>query len=147
MKNFKNNKTHVLMPFSPSIKKQGFTNWSLITKVLGVEFENLDDLDKSIKAYCTNLHPYKFDVIHSLAQNRNKFELISLLNQIKGLALNLPKYLTQPIPLLVQGENATIFMSQMQIAAILANAFLCTFPFRTHRNNEYKLFPIFNFAK
>ncbi|KAI9193663.1 cytosolic poly glycohydrolase [Polychytrium aggregatum] len=63
------------------------------------------------------------------------------------LALELPKVLEQPIPLLKIGENKAITLSQRQIASLLANAFFCTFPRRNdHRkSSEYGTFPSIHF--
>lgn len=55
--------------------------------------------------------------------------------------------ITNPIPLLKQNHNHSISFSQMQIACLLANAFLCTFPHRndTNRSSEYSSYPLINF--
>lgn len=71
----------------------------------------------------------------------------NLLPKIIKLALKLPNLITSPVPLLKQHSNQSISFSQMQIACLLANAFLCTFP---HRNgstmqSEYSSYPQINF--
>lgn len=70
-----------------------------------------------------------------------------LLPKITKLALQLPILVTNPIPLLKQNHNHSISFSQMQIACLLANAFLCTFPHRndTNRSSEYSSYPLINF--
>uniref|UniRef100_A0A667X990 poly(ADP-ribose) glycohydrolase n=1 Tax=Myripristis murdjan TaxID=586833 RepID=A0A667X990_9TELE len=53
----------------------------------------------------------------------------------------------QAIPLLQKGQTASIILSQVQIACLLANAFYCTFPHRntSHPNAEYHNYPTINF--
>lgn len=71
----------------------------------------------------------------------------SLLPKIIKLALQLPTLVTSPIPLLKQNQSHSISLSQMQIACLLANAFLCTFPHRnvTNWQSEYSSYPLINF--
>ncbi|CAG2182568.1 unnamed protein product, partial [Oppiella nova] len=93
---------------------------------------------------------YSFDVLHDLlyakssADERNQF-FDEILPQMIQLALRLPHIVTQSVPLLRQRHNTTLFLSQHQIACLLANAFFCTFPKRSQTNVEYKNFPIANF--
>lgn len=44
------------------------------------------------------------------------------------MALALPSLLTQPIPLLAPQRDASISLTQRQIACLMCNAFFCTFP-------------------
>jgi len=71
----------------------------------------------------------------------------NLLPKIIKLALQLPTLITNPIPLLKQNNNHSISFSQIQIACLLANAFLCTFPHRNDMNwqSEYSSYPLINF--
>lgn len=73
----------------------------------------------------------------------------SLLPKVVQLALQLPDLVTGPIPLLKRQRNMTISLSQLQVASLLANAFLCTFPRRNSTNpqSEYGSFPYINFNK
>ncbi|RVE66186.1 hypothetical protein OJAV_G00124230 [Oryzias javanicus] len=52
------------------------------------------------------------------------------------------------IPLLQRGRPASITLSQVQIACLLANAFFCTFPHRNASNPsaEYHSYPSINFS-
>lgn len=54
----------------------------------------------------------------------------NILPGIINLALQLPDIVPCSIPLLKCGTARTLSMSQLQIACLLANAFLCTFPWR-----------------
>lgn len=67
---------------------------------------------------------------------------------IVGLALQLPDILPCALPLLKQGQNKSISLSQLQIASLLANAFLCTFPRRNEykQTSEYASYPSINFS-
>lgn len=71
----------------------------------------------------------------------------NLLPKVVKLALQLPTLITRPIPLLKQNHNHSISFSQLQIACLLANAFLCTFPHRNDSNlqSEYFSYPLINF--
>lgn len=44
------------------------------------------------------------------------------------LALRLPELFKEPTALLAMGEDRTLKLTQEQIASLLANGFLCTFP-------------------
>ncbi|ESP04028.1 hypothetical protein LOTGIDRAFT_110075, partial [Lottia gigantea] len=76
------------------------------------------------------------------------------LPEIIRLALLLPSLCTQaeilstltPIPLLKKFVNHSVSLSQQQIACLLANAFLCTFPRRNsrHKGSEYSNYPDIN---
>jgi len=95
---------------------------------------------------------WKFSVLHLLftevfsEEETNGF-FSTLLPQIVQLALQLPTLLTAPIPLLVQHRNRMLSFSQLQIASLLANAFLCTFPRRNTAKwqSEYANYPDINF--
>ena len=75
--------------------------------------------------------------------------LSSLVPKITQLALQLPHLITGPIPLLKRQTNKLISFSQLQVASLLANAFLCTFPRRNSTNpqSEYGSFPFINFNR
>lgn len=66
---------------------------------------------------------------------------------IIDLALNLPRIIDKPIPLLKRGDNESVSLSKVQIACLLANAFLCTFPQRNLRTKfeDFKTYPSINF--
>ena len=51
-----------------------------------------------------------------------------ILPAIIRFAVSLPNTVTKPIPLLAAGSEQSVLLSQLQIACLLANAFLCTFP-------------------
>lgn len=83
-----------------------------------------------------------------LSEEETEMFFNHLLPKIIKLALKLPTLITNPIPLLKQNHNHSISFSQIQIACLLANAFLCTFP---HRNvsdwqSEYSSYPHINFT-
>jgi poly(ADP-ribose) glycohydrolase len=73
----------------------------------------------------------------------------TLLPQIIQLAVQLPALITAPVPLLVQHSSHMLSFSQLQIASLLANAFLCTFPRRNtaKRQSEYASYPDINFNR
>lgn len=50
------------------------------------------------------------------------------LPKIVELALRLPELIESPIPLLKKGKSHSLSLTQLQIASLLANGFLCTLP-------------------
>ena len=154
--NYKNDRFHVFMPFSKIVSKtvgplKGFVKapgvqyWTLIERALNRNFQTCDEVIEAIKSYNKSVSKYNFDVLKSYSQSNPEF--IKLMNEMIGLTLELPHFVPKSIPLLNRGKNAVLFLSQMQIACILANAFFCTFPLRTHQNEQYSTFPIFNLSK
>uniref|UniRef100_UPI00398ED415 poly(ADP-ribose) glycohydrolase-like n=1 Tax=Pristiophorus japonicus TaxID=55135 RepID=UPI00398ED415 len=155
---------HVKMPFSNSciqIKKrfgqcrseEKILRWEVIKEALKTDFATLGDLEHAIKQYnlkythtwtfsglCNYLEELSYDERHNLLAN--------VLPKMAKLALQLPRLCSKPIPLLKQGQNQAITMSQKQIACLLANAFFCTFPHRnsTQPRSEYSNFPNINFS-
>jgi poly(ADP-ribose) glycohydrolase len=97
---------------------------------------------------------WDFSVLHLLftevfSEDETNNFFSTLLPQIVQLALQLPAILTAPVPLLVQHSSHMLSFSQLQIASLLANAFLCTFPRRNtaKRQSEYAHYPDINFNR
>jgi len=97
---------------------------------------------------------WDFSVLHLLftevfSEEETSSFFSTLLPQIVRLALQLPTLLTAPIPLLVQHRSRMLSFSQLQIASLLANAFLCTFPRRNTAKfqSEYARYPDINFNR
>jgi poly(ADP-ribose) glycohydrolase len=77
--------------------------------------------------------PWDFSALHLLytevfSEDETSSFFSTLLPQIVQLALQLPVLLTACVLLLVQHRNHMLSFSQLQVASLLANAFLCTFP-------------------
>jgi poly(ADP-ribose) glycohydrolase len=55
----------------------------------------------------------------------------------------------QPPPVLRMGSNQSVTMSQQQAACLLACAFFCLFPYRSHheQSDKYKNFQDPNFSR
>lgn len=64
--------------------------------------------------------------------------------KIVKLALKIPDIIPGSLPLLRKGQSRSVSLSQLQISCILANAFLCTFPWRKDIAGS---FPGINFQK
>lgn len=75
------------------------------------------------------------DEVASKKENDRIFNHI-LPGIISSLALRLPEIVTQPPVLLSRQKTQSISVSQLQIASLLANAFLCTFPHRNTQTSE-----------
>ena len=146
---------HVKMPNSNRNRGIKFgqlvSKWEWIEKALLTEFQSVEQLEKAIKSYSPLFGIQRFDVLRELFDTCEEEERNNLFNEILpkmiGLALRLPLIVTQSVPLLRQRQNATLFLSQEQIACLLSNAFFCTFPRRSQHNDEYKNFQCFNFLR
>lgn len=68
---------------------------------------------------------------------------------IIDLAMRVPERLTRPPILLVRRKAQSLSLSQSQIASLLANAFLNTFPRRNtqKKQSEFSSYPDINFIK
>lgn len=64
----------------------------------------------------------------STDEYRSQFFKLTMPHIIE-LALKLPRLVTRPLPLLRSGTTRKITLTQGQIASLLANAFLCAFPY------------------
>ncbi|XP_016942495.2 poly(ADP-ribose) glycohydrolase [Drosophila suzukii] len=155
---------HVRLPCAPESKyprenPDGSTTidsrWGMIERALLQPIESSEELQAAILSYNTTYRDqWHFRALHQLldeeldeSESRVFFE--DLLPRIIRLALRLPDLIQSPVPLLKQHKNASLSLSQQQIACLLANAFLCTFPRRNtlKRKSEYSTFPDINFNR
>lgn len=127
--------------------------WDIIKESLKKPIANSYDLEEAILTYNTHyarrwnfygLHSY-FNDHCSEDETRSFFE--SVLPRVIDLALSLPSLVTHALPLLKKQLDYSVSLSQQQVACLLANAFLCTFPRRNARgvNSEYASYPSINF--
>ncbi|PIK41639.1 putative poly(ADP-ribose) glycohydrolase [Apostichopus japonicus] len=155
---------HVRMPCSSenlypveaeSGKKEVKSRWELIQSSLLHVLSSSVDLEESILHYNTRYNKrWNFEALHHyftevLDREESSYFFASVLPGMVQLALELPNICTQPIPLLKQNINQTIFLSQQQLASLLANAFFCTFPRRNaqQKKSEYAAYPDINFNR
>lgn len=153
---------HVRLPFSKesqfaeideSGNKSLKPRWDLIEESLLQPILTSRDLEKAIKKYNSRYEDiWKFTALHQLFDNFLPPDEVTmffhkLLPAIINIALQLPQLIQSPIPLLKKGMNQSISLSQQQVASLLANAFLCTFPLRNtdKRNSEFASYPKINF--
>eukprot|EP01132_Coremiostelium_polycephalum_P001124 gene1124-1429_t len=116
------------------------SKWYLINTVLIGKIKDSEELEEAIKSMnprCNwnfqGLHDY-FETECSEMETKEFFE--KTLPFIIKLALSLPKLCPKPIPLLGKSVDREIILSQKQVASLLANAFLCTFPRQGNTNNN-----------
>lgn len=155
---------HVRMPFSEHslypVQEGGEENqlrqrWELVQEALLKTIMSSQQLEAVILSYNSKYSErWDFSVLHLLftevfSEDETSNFFSTLFPQIVQLALQLPSVLTAPIPLLVQHCNHMLSFSQLQIASLLANAFLCTFPRRNtaKRQSEYARYPDINFNR
>lgn len=128
--------------------------WELIYQALSNPINNSYDLEEAIMTYNSRyskkwnfggLHAYFSKVCQ--AEERHDFFTI-VLPQLIVLALKLPHLVTHAVPLLKKQQDYSLSMSQQQIACLLANAFLCTFPLRNSSSptSEFFKYPSINFS-
>ncbi|XP_017298683.2 poly(ADP-ribose) glycohydrolase [Diaphorina citri] len=150
-------KHHVHLPFSQKSLIQLEENtvrkrWEVIQEALLRPITNSKQLEEVICSY--NNKKWKFPALHylfrtELDQLETDIFFKQLLPKIINLALRLPNVLQCGIPLLKAHSNHSITLSQLQIASLLANAFLCTYPRRNSNQPEsqYANFPCINFSR
>lgn len=128
--------------------------WSLIRTALSQHIRTSYELEEAILSYNTKYcKTWRFNGLHKMfedvdeANSRSFFA--DILPGIIRLALASPDLVPSAIPLLKRGMNKSISFSQEQIASLLANAFLCTFPRRNAqgKRSEYRSFPDINFNR
>lgn len=153
---------HVRMPCSdqslyPVVDNNGVSHlkkrWEMIENALSKPIRNSHELGSAILSYNTNFrNTWKFRGLHKLfneylEEEETRYFFDVTLPEIIKLALDLPKLVQAPIPLLKQHKNFSVSLSQQQIASLLANAFFCTFPRRnaTKKTSEYASYPFINF--
>ncbi len=128
--------------------------WDLIIDALtGSKISSSGDLADAILKYNAG-DKFDFSGLHQFFRNvlspsESGHFFRNTLPAIKEACFGVQSQITQPIPLLKVGQNRSVTMSQRQIFALLANAFLCTFPRRnpvpSDRNHEYANYPTINF--
>lgn len=136
---------HVRMPCSNQsefpINNKIRRRWDIIESALRKPIPGPLELADAISKYNTRLTDKNFRILTEFCfdilsnSERTQFFDVILPKMIK-LALSLPHLITQPIPLLKREKNKSITLSQEQIACLLANAFLCTFPRRNARGKS-----------
>lgn len=124
----------------------------MVESALLTPIKNSRDLERQILKY-NSIYDWKFTALHQLFEDLTDLETDEFfdrtLPKMIDLALQLPILVPGSIPLLKQGRNSSISLSQQQIACLLANAFFCTFPRRNTRKkrSEYDNFPQINFNR
>jgi poly(ADP-ribose) glycohydrolase len=129
--------------------------WELLQEALLKTVASSQQLEAAILSYNTKYTEcWDFSVLHLLftevfSEDEASNFFSTLLPQMIQLALQLPALVTAPVPLLVQHSSHMLSFSQLQIASLLANAFLCTFPRRNtaKRQSEYARYPDINFNR
>ncbi|XP_043273552.1 poly(ADP-ribose) glycohydrolase-like [Venturia canescens] len=148
--------SHSLYPIERANGTREFRlRWEVIQEKMLQSFVSTAQFESAVLSYNNKyaqrwdfcaLHHFFTEVVEE--EEANHF-FTSLLPKIIQLALQLPALVTGPIPLLKQHTNCCISFSQLQVASLLANAFLCTFPRRNSTNpqSEYASYPYINFNR
>ncbi|GJQ74494.1 hypothetical protein Trydic_g21363 [Trypoxylus dichotomus] len=123
------------------------SRWEVIENSLLQSINSSQELEAAIRRFNTHLPPfgalhYFFEEV--LDAEEGEVFFTDILPGIIQLALQLPDILPGNLPLLQKGLCASISLSQIQIASLLANGFLCTFPWRKDVSNTY---PGLNFSR
>ncbi|KAK4881298.1 hypothetical protein RN001_004617 [Aquatica leii] len=126
------NENVVRMPFwNPSNASEEINRWSTIRRTLSQPITTCIELEEAIKKY--NKHTQEFSALRYFLDEFSdaiyaKRFFTKVLPGIIKLALRLPELLQRSVPIIKQNTVSSISLSQLQIASLLANAFLCTFP-------------------
>lgn len=152
---------HVRMPCSEQClypvmstggKKSLQSRWDLIQQSLKKKILNSHDLETAIMTYnSVYSKKWKFDGLHvffdRLSREKTSYFFTTVLPGVITLALQLPTTVTHAVPLLRKHDEHLISFTQQQVACLLANAFLCTFPRRNAATStaEYSSYPSINF--
>ena len=137
------------------------SKWELIQKAFQRPIANSFELEKAILSYNTRFagkwrfaRKWHFEALHKYFKEHSdtvmtEYFFGQVLPKIINLALSLPKTVTHALPLLKKQQEYSVTLSQHQVACLLANAFLCTYPRRNSDNpqSEYSCFPSINFSK
>ncbi|TPX33328.1 hypothetical protein SmJEL517_g03691 [Synchytrium microbalum] len=146
--------TYIPQSFSPPIPKWALIEDTLrkfINDSLSGPLQSAAAIEEAILSYNQNYRrTWRFGGLShylDVVSSRPRANFRRIIPGIARLALDLPKLIRQPIPLLKQGMNIAVTLSQMQVASLLANAFFCTFPCRSEQRNgsEYYGYPSINF--
>lgn len=134
-------------------ERQNKSRWELIKETSNNRFTSSFDLKNAILKYsASQAKKWDFTALRLyctkvLEPDAAEHLFGSLLPDMVQLALRASELCTKPIPLLKEGMNHSITMSQEQVACLLANAFFCTFPRRNSRRTEYCNYPDINFFR
>ena len=136
-----------------AVGKTLVSRWDIIKESLRKPITNSYDLEEAIFAYNTHYAKrWNFHSLHSYfndhcSEEESQSFFGSVLPRVIDLALSLPSLLTHAVPLLKKQLDYSVSLSQQQIACLLANAFLCTYPRRNARGvtSEYANYPSINF--
>ncbi|KAJ8961736.1 hypothetical protein NQ318_021336 [Aromia moschata] len=149
------NEDHVRMPYSDKnlypVVENGRdvikSRWLIIKETLSKPINNSKELEAAIMKYNNSLP--RFSALHYffeeiLSEDEVEYFFSNLLPKIIKLALQLPEIVPGSLPLLKKNHNRSVSLSQLQIASLLANAFLCTFPWKKDVASSY---PGVNFVR
>ncbi|XP_067935260.1 poly(ADP-ribose) glycohydrolase-like [Watersipora subatra] len=150
---------HVRMPCSrsnlyPDEHNQGQLKqrWRLIETALLSKISSSYDIEDAVLSYNSRYKgKWHFSILHQLVNEEmtavERTELFGdIIPSMVQLAVSLPSLVVEGVPLLKQQLRYSLTFSQQQLAAILANAFFCTFPRRnnSHRGSEFANYPSIN---
>ncbi|XP_037076309.1 poly(ADP-ribose) glycohydrolase-like [Pollicipes pollicipes] len=158
---------HVRLPCSPQSlypvrqpdgQMKLVKRWTMVQDALLADFNSSSDLERAIKSYNSryqdkwNFSGLRYFIDEVLCDRERDHLLRTTLPRLARLALRLPEVLRQPVPLLSRRRAHSLSFSQLQVAALLANAFFCTFPRRNavkrgDRQAEYSSYPDINFNR
>lgn len=144
-----------IVRFDSEGKESVVIRWKVIQETYSTKISNSKELETAILSYNEKFkNDWKFHALHQLFEEELDEEeseafFEHTLPKIVKLALDLPDLIPWAIPLLKQGNNKSVSLSQQQVASLLANAFLCTFPRRNSysSSHEYATYPAINFSR
>lgn len=136
-------------------EREAVERWEVIQKAFCKKISSSNELEEAILSYNQKFKDkWKFHALHQLFEDdldeeESQAFFEQTLPNIVKLAFQLTDLIPWAIPLLKQGSNTSVSLSQQQVGCLLANAFLCTFPRRNSYKprHEYSNYPAINFAR
>eukprot|EP01107_Rhizomastix_libera_P000378 TRINITY_DN1066_c0_g1_i1.p1 TRINITY_DN1066_c0_g1~~TRINITY_DN1066_c0_g1_i1.p1 ORF type:complete len:790 (+),score=239.65 TRINITY_DN1066_c0_g1_i1:29-2398(+) len=109
------------------------SRWYLIQSVLSAPIISTQNFEDAVLAYTPHPEELKFYALHHYFNNvatkeQSESFFMKTLPNIVRLAMRLPELCPSPIDLLPRKKNGFVKLKRIQIACLLANCFLCTFP-------------------
>jgi poly(ADP-ribose) glycohydrolase len=130
--------------------------WEIIRGVLSPDSKvtSFKDLQSTIKKYLSpewkgndpDYFPTLRKFVTSMDEKESSIFFTFTLPSIFQLSLKLPDFFPESLSFLRSESSKAVQLSQIQIACLLANGFMCTFPWQPYRDDYPGLVPTINFA-
>lgn len=119
------------MPCSTNnINDAGKYNWELIWKAFSTPTNSIDDFLQKIRTYNKNVHNLNGLQAYLNTHDNPEHFISDTIPAIAKIALLMNVLFGEPLCFLLESENKSVSVTKYQVACLVANAFICTFPNR-----------------